>query len=153
MQIRVAQEKDIDTIYNLACEFEDYLDELTGTPEEEKTPKDSIRNVLLEGFSDPKHVVLIAEEDTKPIGFSDFWVYPEFIHGGQSAYLNNLFISEKFRRSGVGSALLKETIKKSLDKDAVALHISVLPENVIAQKFYRKNGIDWEIKMFEIKLK
>ncbi len=153
MNIRPAVEGDIEDIINLAFEFEDYLDELESTPESERVPWETIRKVFLEGFSDPKHVVLVVEEEDMIIGFSDIWVYPEFIHGGQTAYLNNFFITDKFRRKGVGSKLLKETIKKAKGRDAVAMHISVLPENIIAQNFYRKNNITWEIKMFDLKLK
>jgi ribosomal protein S18 acetylase RimI-like enzyme len=153
MNIRNAEEKDIEEIVSLACEFENYLDELESTPESERISKDTIKKVLVEGFSDPKHTILVAVEEGKLIGLSDFWVYPEFIHGGQSAYLNNLFILEKHRRKGIGSQLLSETIEKAKEKNAVALHISILPENIIAQNFYKKFGIDWEIKMLEIKLK
>ena len=153
MEIRVAQEKDVESIVDLAGQFEDYLDELESTPQEERIPKEKLMSVLMEGFSDPKHIILVVEEESELIGLSDFWIYPEFIHGGHSAYLNNLFITEKFRRTGIGSKLFSETIKKAKEMDAVAMHISVLPENVIAQNFYRKNGIDWEIKMFELKLK
>ena len=153
MNIRLGLEKDIEEIAELAFEFEDYIDELELTPENERVSKEIIKNVLLEGFSDPKHVILVVEEEKKLIGFSDFWIYPEFIHGGKSAYLNNLFITKENRRVGIGSNLLSATIKKSKEMGAVALHISVLPENVIAQNFYKKNGIDWEIKMFEKKLK
>jgi ribosomal protein S18 acetylase RimI-like enzyme len=153
MEIRLAQEKDVESIVDLAGQFEDYLDELESTPEEERITKEKLKSVLLEGFMDPKHIILVIEEENELIGLSDFWIYPEFIHGGLSAYLNNLFIKEKFRRTGIGSKLFSETIKKAKEMDAVAMHISVLPENIIAQNFYRKNGINWEIKMFEIKLK
>lgn len=153
MNIRVGAESDIEQIAKLAFEFENYLDELESTPEEEKISKEVVRNVLLEGFSDSKHIFFVAEDGGKLIGFSDFWVYPEFIHGGNSAYLNNLYVTKESRRVGIGSNLLSATIKKSMQLGAVALHISVLPENVIAQNFYKKNGIDWEIKMFEKKLK
>lgn len=153
MKVRIAQEKDTEDIARLAFEFEDYLDDLESTAESEKVDRDTIKNVLLQGFSDPKHVILVVEDEERLIGFSDIWVYPEFIHGGMSAYLNNLFITKKNRRSGVGSKLLSETVNKAKEMGAVALHISVLPENVIAQNFYKKNGIDWEILMFEKKLK
>jgi ribosomal protein S18 acetylase RimI-like enzyme len=153
MNIRLGDERDIEEIIKLAFEFEDYLDELESTPENERVSKDTIKNVLLEGFSDPKHIFFVAEVEDKLIGFSDFWVYPEFIHGGHCAYLNNLYISKENRRVGIGSNLLSATIKKSKELGAVALHISVLPENVIAQNFYKKNGIDWQILMFEKKLK
>jgi ribosomal protein S18 acetylase RimI-like enzyme len=153
MNIRQGVENDIEEIARLAFEFDDYLDDLISTPEEEKNPRETIMKVLKEGFSDPKHFFLVAEEEDRLIGFSDVWIYPEFIHGGKSAYLNNLYITKDKRRSGVGSQLLSETLKKSKEEGAVALHISVLPENVMAQNFYRKNGIDWQIIMFEKKLK
>jgi ribosomal protein S18 acetylase RimI-like enzyme len=152
MKIREGGETDFEDIAKLAFEFEDYLDELENTPESERVSRDTMREVLLEGFSDPKHFFFVAEDEGKIIGFSDFWIYPEFIHGGNSAYLNNLFITKENRRAGVGSQLLSETLKKSKEMKAVALHISVLPENVIAQNFYKKNGIDWQILMFEKKL-
>ncbi|UCE36174.1 MAG: GNAT family N-acetyltransferase [Thermoplasmata archaeon] len=153
MDIRSANDSDLENILKLAIEFEDYLDDLESTPESDKISREKMKDVLIEGFSDPKHVILVVEEEGQVIGFSDFWVYPEFIHGGQTAYLNNFFITEKYQRKGMGSILLSETIKKAKERDAVAMHISVLPKNVIAQNFYRKNGIDWEIKMFEVKLK
>ena len=69
----------------------------------------------------------------------------------------NIAVIEEHSETGlpaVSSAFtFSETIKKAKEMEAVAMHISVLPENVIAQNFYRKNGINWEIKMFEIKLK
>lgn len=153
MNIRIAKQKEIEDITNLAFEFEDYLDELESTPDSEKVPRQRIKDVLFQGFSDPKHVILVVEDEDKIIGFSDFWVYPEFIHGGQTAYLNNIFITKKCRRQGIGSELLDETIKKAKEMKAVAMHISILPENIIAQNFYKKNEINWEIKMLELKLK
>lgn len=153
MNVRTAEEKDIEDIVELAFQFEDYLDELESTPEPEKVARTKIKQIFLEGFSDPKHIILVAEEDDNIIGFSDFWVYPEFIHGGQTAYLNNIFIAEEFRRKGIGSKLLRETVKKAKEMNAVAMHISILPENIIAQNFYKKNEITWEIKMLELKLK
>jgi ribosomal protein S18 acetylase RimI-like enzyme len=153
MNVRTVKENDAEDIVNLAYEFEDYLDELESTPDSDKVPRQRIKDVLFEGFSDPKHVILVVEDKDKIIGFSDFWVYPEFIHGGQTAYLNNIFITEKHRRQGIGSKLLDETIKKAKELKAVAMHISILPENIIAQNFYKKNEINWEIKMLELKLK
>jgi ribosomal protein S18 acetylase RimI-like enzyme len=153
MQIRQGEKEDFEEIARLAFEFDDYLDDLLSTPEEERNSRETVKKVLLEGFMDPKHFFFVAEEEGKLVGFSDVWIYPEFIHGGKSAYLNNLYITKEKRRAGVGSQLLSETLKKSKEEGAVALHISVLPENVMAQNFYRKNGIDWEIIMFEKKLK
>lgn len=153
MNIRIAKQKEIEKITKLAFEFEDYLDELESTPDSEKIPRQTIKDVLFQGFSDPKHVILVVEDEDRIIGFSDFWVYPEFIHGGQTAYLNNIFITKKYRRKGIGSKLLDETIKKAKEMKAVAMHISILPENIIAQNFYKKNEINWEIKMLEVKLK
>ena len=153
MNIRTAEQRDIEDIVNLSMEFESYLDDLESTPDSEKISKQKIKEVFLQGFSDPKHVILVAEKEENIVGFSDFWVYPEMIHGGLSAYLNNLFVTPKFQRKGIGSQLLSEILKRLKNMGAVALHISVLPKNIIAQNFYKKNGITWEIKMFEVKLK
>jgi len=152
MIIRDAEERDIEAILNLAFEFEEYLDDLDPPPDSEKVSRETMHQVLIDGFSDAKHAIMVVEEEESVIGFSDIWVYPEVIHGGNSAYLNNIFVTKKFQRKGIGSQLLQETIKKAKDMKAVALHISVLPKNVIAQNFYKKNGITWEIKMYEMHL-
>jgi ribosomal protein S18 acetylase RimI-like enzyme len=152
MDIREAKEQDMGAILDLAFEFEEYLDDLDPPPDSEKVSRETMQHVLLDGFNDPKHAILVVEEERELIGFSDLWVYPEVIHGGNSAYLNNIFISKEHQRKGIGSKLLSETIKKARDMKAVALHISVLPKNVIAQNFYKKNNITWEIKMYEMKL-
>ena len=152
MNIRGAEERDFEAILNLVFEFEEYLHDIDPPHDSEKVSRETMQHVLLDGFNDPKHAIMVVEEEGEVIGFSDIWVYPEVIHGGNSAYLNNIFISKKYQRKGIGSQLLKETIEKARGMKAVALHISVLPKNVIAQNFYKKNGITWEIKMYEMDL-
>ena len=91
----------------------------------------------------------------KHIGdFVLFWsgVYPEFLHGGISAYLHNLFVREGHRGKGVGKSLLSAIVTEAKERGSVAIHVPVKAKNTAAIDFYRKNGISEQLAMMETRL-
>jgi L-amino acid N-acyltransferase YncA len=152
MKIRKAAKRDIGEIVRMACEFENYLITIDDSLLQESPPENVFKKVLLKGFDDPKHFVIVAEEKGKLIGFADMWAYPEFLHGGLSAYMNNIFIRDGDRGKGTGTALLKAIMKEAKRRGAVALHVPIKSKNVGSIEFHKKKGIDEQLVMMEKRL-
>jgi GNAT superfamily N-acetyltransferase len=152
MKIRKADESDIEGIVDMAHEFELHLLDIDDSLIQEPPPRQVFKEFLLKGFDDDKHSMVVAEEGGKLLGFADIWVYPEFLHGGMSAYLHNIFVREGHRGRGIGKALLDSMVQEAKARGAVAFHVPVKAKNVKAIEFYKKNGIAEQLAMMETRL-
>ena len=150
--IRRAETKDIDRLSQMAVAFEEYLISLDDSLIDEPLPYDMYREVLIQGFDNGMHHIFVAEEEGSIVGFADYWVYPEFLHGGLSGYLHNIYIDPGWRGKGIGTGLVEMIKDDAIKKGAVAMHVPVKPANRKALDFYRKNGIDIELIMLETRL-
>ena len=143
--IRKAEKKDIDSLVDLIVLFEEAIDAIYGGDFGEiNINKDIIKKVLIEGFDDKYHTILVLEENNQLIGFGDIWMYPEFGHAGNTANLQNFFIKEEFQNRGYGKKLLSELINVAKSKKATAFHITTSFKNKKAIALYKKMGIDDE---------
>ncbi len=97
----------------------------------------------------PTAEALVAELDSVPVGFALF-------HGTFSTWecrpgiwLEDLFVPEQHRRSGVGSALFREVAAITVRRGASRLEWAALNWNEPALRFYEKLGArrldDWII--------
>jgi len=152
MKIRRATRDDVDEMAEMAYEFELYLIKLDDTLMEVPPPKAVFAKFLRKGLDDEKHYIVVAEENGKLVGMADFWAYPEFLHGGLSGYMNNLYVREGARGAGLGSKLLEHLMAEAKKRSVVAMHIPVKPKNLRALEFYRKAGMDEELFMMERRL-
>jgi len=152
MKIRRATVKDVDEMAVMAYEFELFLIKLDDTLMEAPPPKTVFKKVLRQGLGDEKHYIVVAEEKGKLAGMADFWAYPEFLHGGLSGYLNNLYVRDEQRGNGLGTKLLAHLMKEAKRRGVVVMHIPVKPKNFGALEFYRKAGMDEELMMMETRL-
>lgn len=84
---------------------------------------------------DAKNFLLVAEEGKEIIGF----IWGNFISYGidKFGYIEELFVKEKFRGKGIGTALVKTIIKKFKKLKAAALFVTTDRETA---KFYKKLG-------------
>jgi GNAT superfamily N-acetyltransferase len=85
-------------------------------------------------------VVLFAERDGVALGFTQ--LYPVFSSVGTERVwlLNDLYVSDSARRSGVGQALLAAAGDFGREQGALRLMLETGRDNVIAQALYRKLG-------------
>jgi len=141
--IRHATEKDVPLIYILIkelAEFEKMLDEVKAT-------EASLLETL---FGKQKFAeVLIAELNGEPAGQAlYFFNYSTFI-GKPGIYLEDLYVRPKFRKNGVGKALLTELIKLAKEKNCGRVEWAVLNWNENAISFYKSLGAvpmkEWQI--------
>jgi len=101
-------------------------------------------DLLRDGFGpQPKFRVLIAEWDGESAGYASFFYFYSTFQGRPALFLEDLFVSDKFRGQGIGKALLVAVAKLALDENCFGLRWEVLDWNTPAIKFYEKLGADF----------
>ena len=92
---------------------------------------------------------LIAYADGEPAGFALYFFNFSTFLAKPGLYLEDLFVSEAWRRHGVGRALLSRLARIAIDRGCGRMEWSVLEWNELALGFYRELGArtmdDWRI--------
>jgi GNAT superfamily N-acetyltransferase len=134
IQIQKAVEADIPTIVALMREFAEYenLVEFCEVTEERLVAAMFAADGFVEG--------LIAEENSRPIGYALFYPYFASFRGQRGYYLEDIFVTEAGRRNGVGEAMLREIAKAGRKRGFERIDFQVLAWNTPAVNFYQKLG-------------
>lgn len=112
------------------ADYEHQLDQVTIT-------EDDLRR---DGFSDnPCFRALIAEWDDQSAGYAVFFGYYS-TWTGRGLYLEDLFVREKFRGNGIGTALLARVAQVAVEERCRGVHWEVLNWNTKAIQMYREIG-------------
>ena len=132
MTIRHADPGDLDIVAPLFDAYRRFY-RMTGDFE-------GARRFLRERMERNESVIFLAFENGKAVGFTQ--LYPSFSSGAMARIfiLNDLFVAEEARRSGVGSALLRTATEFGRTEGAVRLVLSTELANKTAQSVYEKNG-------------
>lgn len=129
--VRKGEKKDIEGIYQLIVElaiFEEAADEVDL----------SIDDLMNDAFGeDALFKFIVAEQNDSIIGTAIYY-YRYSTWKGKCIFLEDLVVSEKYRRKGVGGKLLDEMISISKREDAKRLMWQVLDWNKSAIDFYKK---------------
>lgn len=97
----------------------------------------------LSRLDNDREVVFVAEKDDRVVGY---------IHGDrfELLYMDSLInvlclaVDESWRKSGIGSALLKHLEKWAKDRGAVGIRLNSASFRTSAHEFYRRKGFDKE---------
>lgn len=91
-------------------------------------------------FNHEESVVFIAHEGNTPVGFVQ--LYPGFssVSLARTFVLNDLFVREQWRRSGIASQLLEAAVEFAKSSGAVRLSLSTAISNETAQALYQSSG-------------
>ncbi len=84
--------------------------------------------------------VLVAECGRRVIGMCTMQVLISTAEGGRVGLIEDMVVSQDFRRKGVGKALLDEMRKISGEKGLRRLQLLADSQNELALKFYNKTG-------------
>ena len=130
--IRRAGPQDLDA---LAVLFDAYR-RFYGQPADIPRARDWLRTRMRVGES----VVLIAERDGVAAGFTQ--LYPMFssVRTARTWILNDLFVAEEARRSGVARALLDAAAQYARDDGAAGISLETTDDNTAARALYRAAG-------------
>ena len=143
VRVRAATPDDVPQIYAFIVQlavYEREPDAVTGTPE-----------MLAEALfgQRPSAEALIAELDGEPAGFAVF-------HGTFSTWecqpgiwLEDLYVPDRYRKAGVGRALLTDLAALALQRGCPRLEWHALDWNELALGFYQRLGAErmsaWEL--------
>lgn len=133
-KIRAALPADVPLILTFIrelAEYEKLLDEVSAT--------EALLKHTLFG-EHPKAEVIIAEDDTHPIGFALFFHNYSTFLGKPGIYLEDLFVRPQYRGKGVGKQLLQYLARLALERDCGRLEWWVLDWNREAIDFYHRIG-------------
>ena len=130
--IRRAGPHDLDA---LAVLFDAYR-RFYGQPADIPRARDWLRTRMRVGES----VVLIAERDGMAAGFTQ--LYPMFssVRTARTWILNDLFVAEEARRSGMARALLDAAVQYARDDGAATISLETTADNAAARALYRAAG-------------
>jgi GNAT superfamily N-acetyltransferase len=129
MEIRFASSDDYQELMVLYNKF-------VGSDRYSKLDNDSFNKVLNSGAN----FVFIAEDNGKLIGFATFSVRLVVRYPKPIAELDELFVEEEYRRSGVGKMLMTQVLIKAKEMDCYRLYIESHYDHKAAHKFYESLG-------------
>lgn len=134
MKIKKAEIEDIPQIIELMREFAEYenLTQFFEVTEE---------NLYDAMFGDDSFVEgLIAFDDVTPVAYAICFPYFSSFRGQKSVYLEDIFIKEKYRKTGLGGKMLRKIAQIGKKSGALRMDFQVLDWNTPAINFYKKHG-------------
>ncbi|MEM9413364.1 MAG: GNAT family N-acetyltransferase [Planctomycetota bacterium] len=139
IQIRTGTADDLNAVHELIIELAIFEKE----PDAVKT---TVESMLHDGFGrNPVFGFFVATFDETIVGLSLF--YDRYsTWRGRCLYLEDLIVTEPFRRQGIGKQLFDRTLKKARDEGYRGMSWQVLDWNEPAINFYRKYGVKLDEK-------
>ena len=98
-------------------------------------------------------MIFLAVEKGNIIGLATFYLLPNIRHGWNRGHVEDFIVSEKMRRKGTGSKLMK-SIKIYCRKNKIkVIKLDTALELKEAHRFYEKNGGKYTEKMYRFDIK
>ncbi|MCC6328559.1 MAG: GNAT family N-acetyltransferase [Acidobacteria bacterium] len=132
--IRTPYPAEIDTIFEMMrrfAAFEDLTEYMTADPAELRAAVFG-ENAFVEA--------LIAVCGDVPAGYAIFYPHFSSFRGESGYYLEDIYIDEAFRGSGVGKALLRAIARLGRERGFTRIDFQVSASNSNAISFYRSLG-------------
>jgi ribosomal protein S18 acetylase RimI-like enzyme len=150
--IRSAATADLDDIHRLDRESTNHhrrydKDYYTISDESWQAKRESQMNAL----RSRTQRIIVAEENGKIAGY--IWGSIRSIMGQKIGKIDELIVTSKHRRKGIGSDLIKGMIKYFKEKECVISEVEVFVKNVEAVGAYEKAGYNKREYKMHIKLK
>lgn len=134
LTIRPAVSADVDTILT-------FIKGLAAFEQAPGAVKATTADLLRDGFGEqPKFEVLIAERGDNPVGFALFFPTYSTWEGRAGIYLEDIFVIEEERGTGVGYKLMTTLAAIAVERGCARLELSVLHWNP-AREFYHRLGL------------
>jgi ribosomal protein S18 acetylase RimI-like enzyme len=137
-EIRRADKSDVSKLMSLAEEF------MHGTATYEER-----LSILENALRDPDYELWTTKVNGEIVGFIDLWIIHDFCHGGKLSYIQNLYVTPKYRRLGIGSQLLQKIIERAKERGALEIHVVTKFDNKRAIQLYKKHGLTKESLQLE----
>ncbi|MCT4562174.1 MAG: GNAT family N-acetyltransferase [Crocinitomicaceae bacterium] len=130
MMIRNAERKDVQEIHQLIVELAIYEKE----PEAVTNRVEDLEKHL---FDEEVCSAIVAEKEGQIIGFALYYIsYSTW--KGKCLYLEDFYVQPEHRKTGAGTELFEEVIRRAKQMNAARMDWQVLEWNELAINFYKK---------------
>lgn len=128
-----------------------------GRPDLFKNEVRTYTEELFETWLDsPTHILLIAEVDGEIAGYTISWVIQYRDHPTyrdyDSFYIDDICVLDKFRRCGIGSAMMARCVEEAQNRKCKNVDLNVWSFNKDAIAFYESCGLKERTKRMELRL-
>jgi len=134
LHVRPATRADVPDIFRFICELAEY----ERARDQVKTDADALAEQLF--GATPGAEVVIGEIDGTPRGFALFFHNFSTWQGKRGLYLEDLYVEQSARGSGLGKALLIHLARLAVERNCARFEWSVLDWNTPALEFYAALG-------------
>jgi GNAT superfamily N-acetyltransferase len=134
MEIRKVKRADLAAVLGLMREFAAFerLDQHLEVTEDGLAAAMFAEGAFVQG--------LIAYEGDVPAGYAVFYPHFSTFRGQRGFFLEDLYVAEKFRQTGLGKAFLAQIAKMAEERGFERIDFLVLDWNEPAIRFYEKLG-------------
>jgi GNAT superfamily N-acetyltransferase len=102
--------------------------------------KDAKRRLREDGLSKkPKYEAYVGKIDGKYIGYIIFFMTYSSVLAKPTLYLEDIYVVQEYRRTGLGQQLFNFVLKKAKERDCGRVEWHVLDWNKLGIQFYKKN--------------
>ena len=130
IEIRPARREDADDIAEMARAL--------SVSDGDRISRFSAEAFLRDGFGDiPAFDTMVATKGDVPAGYAVYYWGYDTDSATRGVYLADLYVDERYRRDGVGTALVTGVARHSRDAGGRWIFWSVLKRNKAARRFYR----------------
>jgi len=132
-------------------EFQIFVDLVRELAEFEKLkgPERDEELRLERDYREGRYELLLAFREEEPVGYAVFYeTYSTFL-AKRTLFLEDLYVRDKWRRSGVGSHIFRKIVESAAERRCGRIEWSVLRWNSAAKHFYERKGAkqlsEWEL--------
>ena len=140
MIVRRAKKKDINQLSVLFDKYRIFY--------KQKSDVDTAKSFLKKRMKRRESVIFVAEERKDLVGFTQLFPIFSSVSMQRTWLLNDLYVNEKARSMGAGTALLYAAKKFGAETRSKWLLLQTAADNFTAQKVYEKNGWIKETDIF-----
>jgi GNAT superfamily N-acetyltransferase len=138
MKIWLASEHELDHAARLLAEFRAWYGNATPTEEE---MRESVRRI-----HGPEGEFLLGAVDREPVGICQLRYRWSVWTSSEDAWLEDLFVTDEARGTGLGRALLEAAIERARERGCVRIELDVDEANTPAITLYRSLGFADNLK-------
>ena len=132
MIVRRAKKKDIDQLSVLLDKYRIFY--------KQQPDVDRAKSFLKKRMKRKESVIFVAEERKTLVGFTQLFPIFSSVSMQRTWLLNDLYVNEKARGIGAGTALLNAAREFGEETNSKWLLLQTAADNFTAQKVYEKNG-------------
>jgi len=136
IEVRLAEKRDLDIIHNI-------MEEIQHTEANLRTKR------LDEALNSNFATYMVAVTGGNVIGFLNLWHLPDLVDGGYLGIILDCYVSNEYRRHGVGSMLINSALGLGKKFGINKFYGWMNPKNVAAVALLKGLGFSTETLMLE----